>query len=115
VISSNVCAVQHVINNIKMHTTHHGSHTPDISACTPLRAENDLWGPILSGLDVVGEMVSNPARIPQISNLYGNGLEADILRHLLGRAAGRFVKVNARNIACQDVAIKQVSQTAEAS
>jgi hypothetical protein len=50
--------------------TDHASHTPDICARTPLRPQDDLWRAVLSCLNIVGEMVTDPARVPQVGNLH---------------------------------------------
>lgn len=42
---------------------YHRSHGPDISAGTPLGTENDFGRSVLTGLDIVGEVVTDPAGI----------------------------------------------------
>ena len=49
--------------------TYHGSHAPYVGAGAPFRAEDDLGRPILPSLDVVGEVVVDPARVAEIGNL----------------------------------------------
>ena len=49
--------------------TYHSRHAPDIGTRAPFGAEDDFWGSVLSGLDIVCEVVAHPARIAQICNL----------------------------------------------
>lgn len=49
--------------------THHGGHAPDVSAGPPFGSKNDLWRAVLPGLDVVGEVMIDPAGIAQVRNL----------------------------------------------
>jgi hypothetical protein len=55
--------------------THHCSHAPDVGTSAPFGSEDDFWGSVLSGLNVIGEVVAHPAGIAQISNLHRYGLE----------------------------------------
>ena len=43
--------------------TYHRCHAPDIGAGAPLCTKNDLGGSILAGLDIVGEVVVDPASV----------------------------------------------------
>ena len=52
---------------------YHSCHAPDISACTPFSTKDDFWRTILPGLDVVREVVADPARISEIGYFNGNG------------------------------------------
>jgi hypothetical protein len=49
-------------------TSHHGSHAPNIGACAPFGSEYDFWGAILSSLNVIGEVVVDPAGVAEISD-----------------------------------------------
>lgn len=57
-------------------STHHSSHTPNIRTGAPLRPKNNFRRTVLSRLDIVCEVVSNPACITQIGNLDGNDINA---------------------------------------
>lgn len=50
-------------------STYHSSHTPDIRTGTPLRPKDYLWRAVLSCLNVICKVVSNPACITQIGDL----------------------------------------------
>ena len=86
--------------------TYHASHTPYISTCAPLGAQNDLGGSVLSSLDIVGEVVADPAGVAEISNLDRDCVEKHILGHLLvgscGRV-GRVAEIDAGNVVCEYV------------
>ena len=56
--------------------THHSSHTPDVCTSTPLRPKDYFRRTVLSRLDIVCEVVSNPACITQIGDLDGNDINA---------------------------------------
>ena len=49
--------------------TYHASHTPDVSTRSPFGTQDDFGGSILPRLDIVGEMMSNPASVTEIGNL----------------------------------------------
>ena len=71
---------------------YHSSHTPDISTRAPFGTENNFWRPILSGLDVVCEMVTDPACIPKICNLDRNCIHSFVYLFLTGFFwGGRFI------------------------
>jgi hypothetical protein len=57
-------------------STHHSSHTPDVGTGAPLRPEDDFGRAVLSCLNVVCEVVSNPACITQIGDFDGNDIDA---------------------------------------
>lgn len=59
--------------------TYHGSHTPHVGAGTPFRAKDYLGRPVLSRLDIVCEMVVDPARVAQVCNLDADDVEAEFL------------------------------------
>lgn len=48
--------------------TYHTRHTPYIRTCTPFGPQNNFGRAILSCLDVVGKVVTDPTGIPQISD-----------------------------------------------
>ena len=62
---------------------YHGRHAPDIRTGTPFCAQDDLWRSVLPGLDVVREMVCDPARVSQIGNFDRDDLTDRIV--LIGR------------------------------
>jgi hypothetical protein len=41
--------------------TYHRRHAPYVCACSPFRAEDDFGRSILTGLNVIGEMMAHPA------------------------------------------------------
>lgn len=43
--------------------TYHCSHTPDVCAGTPFRSQNYLRRPVLPCLNVIREVVINPAGV----------------------------------------------------
>lgn len=55
--------------------TYHASHAPDIGTGSPLAPQDDLRGPVLSGLNVVGKVVVHPARITKVGNFDADDLE----------------------------------------
>lgn len=57
-------------------STHHSSHTPNIRTGAPLRPKDYFRRTVLSRLDIVCEVVSNPACITQIGDLDGNDINA---------------------------------------
>lgn len=69
-------------------TTYHGSHTPNIRASTPLGTQNDLGRPILSGLDVVCEVVVHPARVSEICNLDTDNVKLHVVHVALVATRG---------------------------
>lgn len=58
--------------------TYHSCHAPDVSAGTPFAAKNDFWRSVLSRLDVVCEVVPNPAGVAEICNLHRDLLECNV-------------------------------------
>ena len=54
--------------------TYHGCHAPDVGAGPPFGAENNFWGTVLSGLDVVCEVMTDPAGVPEICYFDGYDL-----------------------------------------
>lgn len=52
-----------------LESTYHSSHTPDVRTGTPLRPKDYLWRTVLSCLNVICKVVSNPACITQIGDL----------------------------------------------
>ena len=56
-------------NVLSLSSTYHRGHTPDISAGPPFRPQNDLRRPVLSGLNIIGEVVIHPTCITEIGNL----------------------------------------------
>jgi hypothetical protein len=71
-LSSRLCTNK--TENSKL--THHSSHTPNIRTGAPLRPKDYFRRTVLSRLDVVCEVVSNPACITQIGDLDGNNINA---------------------------------------
>jgi len=49
-------------------STHHGGHAPDICAGAPLAAQDDLRRSVLPGLDVICEVMSDPAGVSEIGD-----------------------------------------------
>lgn len=49
---------------------HHACHAPHIRAGTPLSTQDNFWRAVLSCLNVVREMMANPASVAEISNLH---------------------------------------------
>jgi hypothetical protein len=58
--------------------SYHCRHTPDVSTGTPFAAEYNFWRPVLSGLDVVREMVSDPTGVPEICNFDRNSFKGGL-------------------------------------
>lgn len=52
------------------HFENRASETPHISRGVVVSADYDLWGPVLPGLDLWGEMMVGPAAIAHIADLY---------------------------------------------
>lgn len=48
---------------------YHSSHTPYVSTGAPFGAQNDFWRTILSSLNIICEVMADPARVPEIGNL----------------------------------------------
>ena len=71
------------VRDIEAGFSYHCGHTPDVGTCAPFGSEDDLWRAVLSGLDIVREVVTDPASITQIGNLYGNDLYV-IARRVFG-------------------------------
>lgn len=80
---------------------YHASHAPNVSAGTPFCSQYHLRRSILTGLDVVGEMVAHPACIAQIGNLDGDDASVDLIFTVPRRS---LVKGNTRNLSLQEVA-----------
>jgi hypothetical protein len=78
VMSSKTLIRQRLANGDKR-LAYHGSHAPDVGACTPLGAKNDLGRTILPCLDVVCEMVADPTSISEVRNLHRD----DLVRHVI--------------------------------
>jgi hypothetical protein len=57
------------MNALSLSSTYHCSHTPDISAGSPFRPQDDLRRPVLSGLNVIGKVMIHPTGIAEIGNL----------------------------------------------
>ena len=87
--------------------THHTSHTPHIRASTPLRAQNHLRRPVLSCLDIVREMMSHPARIPQIGNLDGDPIDAVFA--LASLRLRRCAEIHIRHVVRENVSAPAIS------
>ena len=51
---------------------YHCGHAPDVGTCAPFGSEDDFWRAVLSGLNIVREVVTDPAGITQVGNLDGN-------------------------------------------
>lgn len=58
-----------------MRVAYHCSHAPDISAGSPFASEDDFWRAVLAGLNIVCEVVSNPAGVTQIGYLNGDNID----------------------------------------
>lgn len=56
--------------------SYHRRHAPDIGTCPPLGAQDDLWRAVLSGLDIVCEVMSHPASVPKICNFDRDGIHS---------------------------------------
>lgn len=52
--------------------SYHARHTPHVRAGAPFGAKYNLRRAVLPRLDVIGEVVPNPACVTQVSNLDGN-------------------------------------------
>ena len=74
-ISMFSCAISSIMTEMSK-PTHHSSHTPNIRTGTPLRPKNYFRRTVLSRLDIVCEVVSNPACITQIGDLDRNDINA---------------------------------------
>lgn len=61
---------------------YHGRHAPHVGTRSPLSTEDNLGGPVLPRLDVVREVVVNPARVTKIGNLHADNLEVERLLDL---------------------------------
>lgn len=48
---------------------YHGRHAPNICASSPLGAEDDFGGAVLSGLNVVCKVVVHPAGVAEVGDL----------------------------------------------
>lgn len=72
---------------------YHCSHTPDVGACAPFGTKNDFGGAVLPSLNVVCEVVANPAGISEIRYLHRDNLLGEIItafRFLRGFAVKRY-------------------------
>ena len=49
--------------------SYHSRHAPNIGTCPPFGAQDDFWRAVLSGLDIICEVVSDPASVSKICNL----------------------------------------------
>jgi len=52
--------------------TYHGRHAPNVGTSAPLGSKNDLRRSILPRLDIIGEMMSNPTSVAEVSNFDRN-------------------------------------------
>ena len=89
-------------------SAYHCGHAPDIGAGTPFRPENDLGRPVLPRLDIVREVVVDPAGVAEVRNFNADDIErVRIIRLplLAGRSRGvtRLVKRDARHLAAKKV------------
>lgn len=69
--------------------TYHRSHTPNIGTGAPFCAQDHLRRSVLPRLDIIREVVVNPARVAQISNLDTDDLEIEAYVLSLALLAGR--------------------------
>jgi hypothetical protein len=79
---------------------YHAGHTPNVGAGTPFSSQYNLGRSILSGLNVVGEMVAHPACVAQVGNLDGNDAGIDLVFTVPRRA---LVKRNTRHFSLQEI------------
>ena len=88
--------------------TYHAGHAPNIGTGSPLAAQDDLGRSVLSCLDVVGEVVRNPARIAQVGDLHiDDGPLSFPLLLVTGRAAAGpgLIQGNARDLLGENIPI----------
>ena len=60
--------------NLETGITYHACHTPYIGASAPFGSQNDFGRAILSSLNIIGEVMANPARITQVGDLDGDNV-----------------------------------------
>ena len=87
--------------------TYHGGHTPNIGTGAPFAAQDDFWGSILSRLDVVCEVVPDPAGVSKIGDLNGDLLESEVwcaFGGLFFRGCGLLVETDAGHFFGEEVA-----------
>lgn len=83
--------------------TYHGSHAPNICAGSPFRTQYDLRRSVLPRLDIICEVMIDPAGVSQIRNLDADDVERvgilclALLARGGRRASARLVKRDARH------------------
>ena len=80
---------------MQMEETYHRRHAPNIGAGAPFAPKDNFWRAVLPRLNVVGEVVTNPARVSKVCDLNGNDVDAGVV--------GRFIEGYARDFAFKDV------------
>ena len=56
--------------------SYHRRHAPDIGTCPPLGAQDDFWRAVLSGLDIVCEVMSHPTSVAKICDFDRDGVHS---------------------------------------
>ena len=75
-ISSKTYACHYIIDLANSKGSYHRRHAPDIGTCSPFGAQDDFWRAVLSGLDVVCEVMSHPTSVPKICNFDRDGVHS---------------------------------------